>query len=356
MTEAIKVLNLYAANNSGSLTPLVIDVNNTSPILDNPSKYNISVRKIVIDLNTIPLLVQDGPDDEQRAVCVIYRPKNGELCYEREPIRWLPHSYDQKTDKYSYDQYSYEGILQAVNEAYKRAFSRLNANPMKFHPPVFTLSTKVSGIQVTLDSCIIDAINNGNTKTFPDLPDSGEALYIGVCNGMNSWFNGFHNFYVGGITDKAYPLDLNNILRFSITPMAVETQTILQSKSSLDSINGTTNVIITSTLPVTGELLPKISVGNESISTESIFNGANIILSEFSIGSRSLDTNLIECMPDRNYRALKYTVPLTNFQIMVYFLNKGNPGGERIVREVYLDGDAFFNLKLKFELISKKAN
>ena len=347
-----KTLNLYAVNNKQTPIPLEINVSHTGPILSKPEQYQVSVMKVVLDLNTIPLLVQDVPNDANRAICVIYKPKKGELCYVEEYITWQPHSYNQSLNEYYYDQYSYEGILQSINEAYKRAFSRLDNRAFAINPPIFTLNPELNKIQVTLNSVIIPAINNGNTKTFPDVPAEGDALYIGVCKGMNSWFDGFNNFYVSGITDAKFPLNLNNILRFLTIPMCEKTQTIIQSKSSLDAINGTTNITITSTLPITPELMPHLNI-NSDFSTQNLFTGQNSILMECSIGSRNFNTNLLEYVPSNYHIPLKQIATFVDFQIRAFFVNKGNTADQPIFKEIYLEESAFFNIKLKFEPIER---
>ena len=345
-----KYVNLYISNNKDELVPIQINSRSSNPIIKDPTGWRASITKFVLNTNTVPILLQDKSLDDYRSITVIYQTAANVLHVSKVQIYWLPNIYETGNNRYLYNQYSYDRILQAINNAYATAFTTLNAFGLSNKPPKFTMNTTLDKIQCTLDSTIISAINNANTTEYPNLP-TGEAVWICSNTGMNNWLNGFSNFFVGGTDGSIYPTDLSSIIRFNLEPLPAGTQTIIQSKRTLDEIRRTSNILIISDIGTNKESFPTLSVENGTIITDGSGNADINVFAEYSLGQQDLSTSIIEYLPTAQYRYITLTnsAPLYNFNISAYYLYAGNPNEKSRLQQIYLEEGAFFDIKILFE-------
>ena len=354
-----KYVNVYVNNDSDIVTPIDINIDFPQAVIDEPQKYKMSVVKFMIDSNSIPIVpfvkaatAADGTDIN-RSVTVMYQTGAGAFHYTTVNIIWLPSVYNGEKNIYYYHQYDFQRIFKAINTAYATAFTTLNAFGCPNNPPVFSLNKDTQKIECTLNTAIVAAINNANTVEFPTLP-VGEAIYICADVGISGWLNYFANLRVEAVINPLYPPELNSILRFSMYPLTVATQTISQYQSSLDRIRQVTNLVMSSDMPVVKESFPTFECVSGVVRTTNAGAGntANILAEYTLSGSDQSTSAIIVYLPTAQFRyiSLNGTTPLNRFRLrMEYVVSSTISSTLPRILPVYLERNGVFNCKILFE-------
>jgi hypothetical protein len=159
-------------------TPCTAIVNYTSPIIDNPSDYYLTINRFVIDTQTIPLIVPlTAPYPNVNANVLIYKVAmsfyNGTSFTYSDPINvvYIPSNknapvpsydgYKQDVSTNYYYVYSYTTFLTMINTAYATALTNLNGKiatgvstpPLFYYDPdlqVCTLKCPQTGYNMPL--------------------------------------------------------------------------------------------------------------------------------------------------------------------------------------------------------------
>lgn len=298
-----------------TFTNALYEETRTQPIIDDPSKYYLSVVRFSIDGSTIPLFVCPVIPNPGDLTDVNFTPFVVTLSYNginystnvryipssNAPIPLPPTATNQDIVSTYYYVYYYTTFIQMVNNAINTSFNALVlANPgLTIKAPYFQYNTdseKISLVVPNIDNPLIPGTNvyltQYNVNGIPAItPQPNGTVYMYMNNQLFSFFDGIEVFSYNGLSNLFIIRDLKN--NYYYPPQIGTNTSINQTAISFtnDNINYTTRpewfiftqqynmifewnslstiVFLTNSLPVNKEFIPSTTINSISTGTNS---------------------------------------------------------------------------------------
>lgn len=317
------------------------------PILNNPSKYDLSIVRFTIPSQTIPILIWPGDN--------IYKITITWLGQEVSAFLTLP--YNEGVPEYGNAIYNYQELCDSINLAFENCYAQLSVlfpGPYPAtedwvlyteSPPyiIFNNITNFFSIQVPYSTADytdppIGQPSLGNWGNIPFYPDHIINIYYN--EKLGSLLKGFEyklNIYNN---DKYYNLLIknnnNNIIPIGISVLVGDNfyYNMTQSYPTLININDFDNIIFrTSSVPVSNEL-----VGAQR-------NVLQQILTDFEISEQNYDNSNIQYFPvgPIRYYPLLSNSEMRTIDMQVFWKNRA---GDEF--QLYLAPNTKLTVKIQF--------
>lgn len=292
--EDIIYMNITAFNNSNKDEKIIININRTSPILNMPKDYLLSVVRFTLN-NTLNPLFFLYPDKMNISIT------NNGIIYT-EPITYI--NFNNTQLNILNGVYTYSSFACMINEALKKAFIR-------------------SGIVGNSPYIIYDEINNKfiiiAESIFLDIPpftSNNKKIYMN--NFLSSYFANFFSLNNDSLTDELY---YNIIFTDSQIKTTTKYNTVgyqnIQNWSNNALLNSLTNIsVLSSNIPIIGDVLT-----NTSLIYAVSENQTLKCISDYEInqGLPGEPRNVIQYQPSvYRFVDLQGTQPLNNINLQFY--------------------------------------
>lgn len=338
--------------------PAEIDSTLQSPLIENSSDYEVSVMRLLVSGNALPIFFVDTLTDSPPYITkyVVTISYNG--FTESEPITYVPLN-NVNVNAFNGDQifnvYTYQEWLDYVNTAYLACYDRLiiagsGIELVASSPPIFTYDAADNFIsyyvESSYESSLPNPINIYMNKLLFDFFTSFEAFYAAdpYFNGdvqgvklITSATNAFLLSSVGNIPPAAGAI-------VPIAPYAV--WKVQQEYVSVYSWNSIRSLLLTSNIGTIPESIPNLGEPNNYDATRSSLQILTDFDLDFSPDIRSGARGYIQYVPRSEYRwsSLTRGSALNRINVKVQFVTFTN-----VVRNFYINPNFFFTIKLLFK-------
>ena len=360
----VNVVNLDNSENRRP-TRAVFNQSRSTPFLQDPSKYYLSIIRWTLDSSTLPIFVPemspkagDGVVDPNTTAYSVTMSYNGFII--RSPMLFIPQDKSaevppppasqpngiQQNNGGYYNIYSTSYVIYLVNNCLKECFDKLviesgDTLPTD-HPPflTFDVQTKIAVMNVPLDGFGINTVGGPIELYFNTLMAGLFSSFPYEINYISSFGRNF-KFLVdtlGISTIAAYPPQAPSAEQYDVIQ-------IFQENSTVESWNPVSSLaVMSNTLGVVQNIEGKPTIFYENV----ILNGT---------GNNSVSSNLISdfvadnyrpsiiYVPSAEYRRIQLTgnSPLSNLDISLFWKDKiGNfnpfilpPGGSATMKLLF---------------------
>lgn len=333
--------NLFISNNTNHDLPLETDQILSTPLLSDPSQYEMSIVKFTLPGGNIPLFnnsitsASTSYSDPKRFITVVKWDGAGVKTSAENALSWKPTAYFASSGVYSFAVFNYQTIIDTMNSAMKASFTTLGVADADI--PYFTYTPDSDLINFVIPTATCR--NNLQGTVLP--PTTGVSTYqIFLSSEMGQWIQGFNLYYTAsapyGFTDD-YKYTQLMVFRSDEVSTASPPWgtgptfpfTIKSGFSTTSYFNKCKSIIITSrNIPISQENYPILNATDKTPLSYLVNNSNSStlnIVSDFTISPQNgADTRqYLEYLPTAEYRILDLVAssPLARLDFQVWYLN-----------------------------------
>jgi hypothetical protein len=342
-----------------SSVPAEIDVNLQAPLIQNSNEYEVSVMRLLVSGNALPLFIVEpttstAPYGTKYEVEMEYN--GGFIAVD---VTYTPQN-DINIKQFQGDKifyiYNYQDWLDNINDAYKRCYDILvsqitGIELVASSPPIFIYDSTTNLISIYAESSYNSNLVNGikirmNKLLFDFFPSFDAFIKSDPYEKVASYSkvrllitptNSFLLSSVGNI-----PPAVGSIV--PINPYTV--WKVQQEYETVSTWNSIRSLLLTSNIGTISESIPNVGGGlNQDISRSSLQILTDFDL-DFSSSNRSGGRGIIQYLPTAEYRwtSILSGGPLNRINVKVQFLTFRNE-----VINLYLNPNFTFTIKLLFK-------
>src|SRR5579872_344179 len=296
-------------NNSLNPLPLNIIDSRTLPLIKKPSDYHLSIIRFNLPSSYLPIFIWPATNPNSTYSVTIYY--NG--LYYQSYLHYVPYNNLATTAPNYYFVYSYQQLIDAINNAFNSAYIASGASPAT--QPPYIIFNPVTGLFSLIAEQNYDS-TTGTYRVYMNQPLF--AFFDNFPNIMNS------PFPQAGGTD--YQLLIKNTGNFvasnapgysSSISTTLNAYEIIQENYTLYLINSVRKVIITSSIPIITE---NLNIAEQQLTTTT--NNTLKILTDFEVNLSNADwRSYIQYVPLGEYRLITMNgdTPLYQFDFSILF-------------------------------------
>ena len=338
--------------------PAEIDTNLQSPLIENSSDYEVSVVRLLVSGNALPIFFVDTLTDAPPYITKYTVTLSYNGFVETEPVTYVPLNnisvYSPIADQIFYV-YTYQEWLDYINEAYRTCYDRLvivgsGIENIARSPPIFVYDAATNYISFYVESSYESLDPTGPkiymNKLLFDFFTSFEARYT-----ADPYFNGDAQGVQLLVTNTNSVLlsSVGNIPPAVGVILPIDPYTIWKVQQEYISVNSWSSIrslVLTSNIGTVQESIPNVGDPSNYDSTRSSLQILTDFDLDFSPNIRSGARSYIQYLPTAEYRwtSILRGGALNRVNVKVQFLTFQN-----VLKNLYINPNFFFTIKLLFK-------